>query len=218
MLRRNVYPSFFFSLSRILFGKMRCANAPRFLLTVLSRDRVVQYKEILSAPDAYSPEKVKLDATPQYSFGIRHAPDKISDTPGNIKTRRFGVNLLLSSHAFTCFVQRLELIVPRRWTWTKGRSIAWLAKAPYRSTTMFPVRLEIAESATVTRRSLFAFIFDYVLLQHLARTVLRRVTWTKDRSTVWPVKGRRKSWTTILVSIASSLSFSERVLLSDVLY
>lgn len=41
------------------------------------------YEPIFSAPGAYSPEKVKLDATPQYSFGIRHAAEKPNDTPGN---------------------------------------------------------------------------------------------------------------------------------------
>lgn len=36
-----------------------------------------------SAPGTYSPEKVKLDNTPQYSFGIRPPLEKPSDTPGN---------------------------------------------------------------------------------------------------------------------------------------
>lgn len=35
-----------------------------------------------SAPGTYSPEKVKLDSTPQYSFGIRPPLEKSSDTPG----------------------------------------------------------------------------------------------------------------------------------------
>jgi len=35
------------------------------------------------APGAYSPEKVRLNTTPQYSFGIKHASDKPSDIPGN---------------------------------------------------------------------------------------------------------------------------------------
>lgn len=34
------------------------------------------------APGTYSPEKVKLDATPRYSFGLRTPLDKPSDTPG----------------------------------------------------------------------------------------------------------------------------------------
>lgn len=39
-----------------------------------------------SAPGAYSPEKVKLDTMPKYSFGLRTSVDKPSDTPGIINT------------------------------------------------------------------------------------------------------------------------------------
>lgn len=41
---------------------------------------------IFSAPGAYSPEKMKLDTTPKYSFGLRTSLDKPSDTPGIINT------------------------------------------------------------------------------------------------------------------------------------
>lgn len=39
---------------------------------------------IFSAPSAYSPENVKWDTTPKYSFGLRTSLDKPSDTPGKI--------------------------------------------------------------------------------------------------------------------------------------
>jgi len=35
-----------------------------------------------SAPGTYYPEKVKLDTTPQYSFGIKPSLEKANDTPG----------------------------------------------------------------------------------------------------------------------------------------
>lgn len=39
----------------------------------------------LLAPGDYSPEKTKLDNTPQYSFGLKTNLEKPSDTPGTIK-------------------------------------------------------------------------------------------------------------------------------------
>lgn len=35
-----------------------------------------------TAPGAYCPEKVKLDPSPQFSFGLRPAVEKPNDTPG----------------------------------------------------------------------------------------------------------------------------------------
>lgn len=55
-----------------------------------------------SAPGAYSPEKIKLDAAPKYSFGLRTPLDKPNNTPGSLlyflivrlnKTNKLGCNL-----------------------------------------------------------------------------------------------------------------------------
>lgn len=38
---------------------------------------------MISAPGTYCPEKVRLNNTPQFSFGLRPSLEKPSDTPGN---------------------------------------------------------------------------------------------------------------------------------------
>lgn len=38
---------------------------------------------MISAPGTYYPEKVRLNNTPQFSFGLRPSLEKPSDTPGN---------------------------------------------------------------------------------------------------------------------------------------
>lgn len=40
-------------------------------------------KKLFSAPGTYCPENVKLDRTPQFTFGLRTPLKKINDTPGN---------------------------------------------------------------------------------------------------------------------------------------
>lgn len=38
---------------------------------------------LIAAPNDYCTEKVNLDKTPEYSFGLKHTLDKPSDIPGN---------------------------------------------------------------------------------------------------------------------------------------
>lgn len=41
---------------------------------------------ISTAPTAYQTEKVGMNQSPAYSFGIKHKEQKYSDTPGNLKS------------------------------------------------------------------------------------------------------------------------------------
>lgn len=39
--------------------------------------------DLITAPNDYCTEKVNLDKTPEYSFGLKPVLDKSSDIPGN---------------------------------------------------------------------------------------------------------------------------------------
>lgn len=63
------------------------------------------YLLITEAPGAYQPEKVALDRTPAYSFGVKVNRKKVNDTPGKIQSgfiqSRFVVEVM---HDFNCCV------------------------------------------------------------------------------------------------------------------
>lgn len=92
---------------------------------------------LLIAPGAYCPEKVKLDSSPQFSFGLRLAVEKPSDTPGIHKL--FVIKRKYLNVEYVLLFKHPVHIVPKRWTWIKGLSIAWAAKDQLRNLSIHQV-------------------------------------------------------------------------------
>lgn len=74
----------------------------------------------LSAPGTYQTEKVCLDHSPAFSFGIKHAVDKVSNNPG--KTNNNFIPILSMSFNRISFnssiIQHLVPICRRMFVWT----------------------------------------------------------------------------------------------------
>lgn len=93
----------------------------------------------LIAPGAYCPEKIKLDPSPQFSFGLRPAVEKPSDTPG-IHNKLFVIEKKYLNVEYILLFKHPVHIVLKRWTWIKGLSIAWVAKDQLRNPSIHQVR------------------------------------------------------------------------------